>query len=513
MRFMHRDYDFLDTTRRAIARVADAWPSGAITLVEELPRGPLPGVGRRRAAFARHDAAPRERGEVHARRAATSACACARSPRATTSSAWPTPGPGVSPDRARPDLRAVLPGRRLGHARSTAASAWASPSRGASRAASAATCASSRPSNEVMEGVPPSRRGLLPDRGAARAPDVVLMQRRARPDAPSIYLDWNATTPPHPDVVARDARGRAARRGPTPRACTAPGRAAQGAGRGGARSGRRAGRASRARRRSSPRGAPRRTTSALLRPFVGKRSGALASRADSSIRRSRRPPSCSNAEASRGMAPGGELRTPRSGRRRPGRGRCRNLDRVSSRCQPVNHETGVIQPIGDVARRRAPPRRGAPRRRGAGGGQARARRVGGRRFGRGRRAQDPRARKGSARSRCAPASPCGRCCAGAPRSAACVRAPGRPGGGRRVRRGGRRATDGRCERYARLRSAPRRARSGGSRRSALEARPSADRFATAATRARLMSRNCPGPGGRATSWARRSTRRGVRLGG
>ena len=45
MRFLHREYDFLDTTRRAIARVADRLAERRVTLVEELPRGPLPGWG------------------------------------------------------------------------------------------------------------------------------------------------------------------------------------------------------------------------------------------------------------------------------------------------------------------------------------------------------------------------------------------------------------------------------------------------------------------------------------
>jgi len=45
MRFLHRDYDFLDTTRRAIARVADRMAERRVTLVEELPRGPLPAWG------------------------------------------------------------------------------------------------------------------------------------------------------------------------------------------------------------------------------------------------------------------------------------------------------------------------------------------------------------------------------------------------------------------------------------------------------------------------------------
>jgi len=45
MRFLHREYDFLDTTRRAIARGADRLAEHRITLVEELPRGPLPAWG------------------------------------------------------------------------------------------------------------------------------------------------------------------------------------------------------------------------------------------------------------------------------------------------------------------------------------------------------------------------------------------------------------------------------------------------------------------------------------
>ena len=45
MRFIHRDYDFLDTTRRAVARVADRMAERRVTLVEELPRGPLPAWG------------------------------------------------------------------------------------------------------------------------------------------------------------------------------------------------------------------------------------------------------------------------------------------------------------------------------------------------------------------------------------------------------------------------------------------------------------------------------------
>lgn len=45
MRFHHTEYDFLDTTRRAVAQVADRFAEAKIQLVEELPRGPLPAYG------------------------------------------------------------------------------------------------------------------------------------------------------------------------------------------------------------------------------------------------------------------------------------------------------------------------------------------------------------------------------------------------------------------------------------------------------------------------------------
>ena len=45
MRFMHTDYDFLDTTRRAMAQVADRIAEARLHLVEELPRGPFLGWG------------------------------------------------------------------------------------------------------------------------------------------------------------------------------------------------------------------------------------------------------------------------------------------------------------------------------------------------------------------------------------------------------------------------------------------------------------------------------------
>lgn len=45
MSFLHRDYDFLDTTRRALAKMADTFAERGQSLVEELPLGPLPAWG------------------------------------------------------------------------------------------------------------------------------------------------------------------------------------------------------------------------------------------------------------------------------------------------------------------------------------------------------------------------------------------------------------------------------------------------------------------------------------
>src|SRR4051812_4081597 len=45
MKFFHKDYDFLDTVRRAVASQADAFAERKITLLEEFPRGPLPAYG------------------------------------------------------------------------------------------------------------------------------------------------------------------------------------------------------------------------------------------------------------------------------------------------------------------------------------------------------------------------------------------------------------------------------------------------------------------------------------
>lgn len=45
IRFSHKDYDFLDTTRRAVAQIADRMGDASIEVLEELPRGPLPAWG------------------------------------------------------------------------------------------------------------------------------------------------------------------------------------------------------------------------------------------------------------------------------------------------------------------------------------------------------------------------------------------------------------------------------------------------------------------------------------
>jgi len=45
LRFHHVDYDFLDTTRRALAGVADRMEAAKLTLIEDLPRGPLTAWG------------------------------------------------------------------------------------------------------------------------------------------------------------------------------------------------------------------------------------------------------------------------------------------------------------------------------------------------------------------------------------------------------------------------------------------------------------------------------------
>jgi signal transduction histidine kinase len=45
IRFFHKEYDFLDTVRRALAATADKMADAGIDVIEELPRGPLPAYG------------------------------------------------------------------------------------------------------------------------------------------------------------------------------------------------------------------------------------------------------------------------------------------------------------------------------------------------------------------------------------------------------------------------------------------------------------------------------------
>src|SRR5579884_2336105 len=45
MRFLHREYDFLDTVRRAVAAHADTFAEHQLSLLEEMPLGPLPASG------------------------------------------------------------------------------------------------------------------------------------------------------------------------------------------------------------------------------------------------------------------------------------------------------------------------------------------------------------------------------------------------------------------------------------------------------------------------------------
>ena len=138
MRFFHRDYDFLDTVRRAVASQADAFAERKITLLEELPRGPLPGYGDSerlgRAIVQLLDNAAKftpEGGIVGVLVRPLEAHVRARRRRHAARASRPSAPSGSSSRSTRSTAR-----RRA----RTAASASASRSRGASRAGSAATC-------------------------------------------------------------------------------------------------------------------------------------------------------------------------------------------------------------------------------------------------------------------------------------------------------------------------------------------------------------------------------------
>jgi signal transduction histidine kinase len=99
MRFHHIDYDFLDTTRRALAAIADRLDASNLTLVEDLPRGPLPAWGDaprlQRAILQLLDNAAKftpEGGTVGVR--------VARLPSGHYEICVADSGPGVRPDRA-----------------------------------------------------------------------------------------------------------------------------------------------------------------------------------------------------------------------------------------------------------------------------------------------------------------------------------------------------------------------------------------------------------------------------
>ncbi len=98
MRFLHIDYDFLDTTRRALAQVADTLAESKIHLVEQLPRGPLPAWG---------DAGRLQRAMVHVLENAakftpsggTVGVRVSRLPSGHYEFCVADTGPGIAPDR------------------------------------------------------------------------------------------------------------------------------------------------------------------------------------------------------------------------------------------------------------------------------------------------------------------------------------------------------------------------------------------------------------------------------
>jgi signal transduction histidine kinase len=167
MRFIHVEYDFLDTTRRALAAVADRFDDAKITLVEELPRGPLSGwgdAGRLQRAMLQllENAAKFTPSGGHRGRARLAAPLGPLRALRGRQRARGEAGPPAA------HLRALLPGRRLGdpRARRRGRGAGHRPAHGA------------RPGRRRAGGVAlprdhrgrrAARRGLLPDGGSARA--------------------------------------------------------------------------------------------------------------------------------------------------------------------------------------------------------------------------------------------------------------------------------------------------------------------------------------------------------
>ncbi len=155
MRFHHAEYDFLDTTRRALASVADRFAEARLTLVEDLPRGPLTAWGDanrlQRAITQLLDNAAK-----FTPKGGPSASGCARCrparPAATTSCASPTPAPasartGCTASSSR-STRSTAPSPA-----STAAWAWGSPSPGARARGLGGDVRVGSPSTEIIEGV------------------------------------------------------------------------------------------------------------------------------------------------------------------------------------------------------------------------------------------------------------------------------------------------------------------------------------------------------------------------
>ncbi len=142
MRFHHAEYDFLDTTRRALAAVATGWPrpgsnSSRSSRAARSPPGATPtgSSGPSPSSWTTRPSSPR--------RAGPSGSGYARWPRVTSSSAWRTPGPGCG----RTGCTASSSRSTRWTARSPASTAgwgWGSPSCGGPPEVWGATCGSSR---------------------------------------------------------------------------------------------------------------------------------------------------------------------------------------------------------------------------------------------------------------------------------------------------------------------------------------------------------------------------------